>query len=438
MRLLTFIIALSLTINTYAIPDEDGVHVGDTLRIESFSSVLNYPGGKMPWRDEKSKLTILAFWSTTCTACVKGWKKLLDIQQEVGPEVRIILVNKFEDKEYVQSFIKKYHRTTGINMNLPNVCSDESLSTYFRFRTVPRYFFVENSGLISSEPEALSITSENVRKWISQGPFPIRQLLREVISVDPTKPIYVAGNGGEGEAKDFVWSTLLAKSQPGTSVQTYILHSDSVGYSITLSAATAIDLYRAAYKSHRCEPEGHTLWKLPLSRTEWILNDTLVDLRANYRKYQRYHYQSIYGRPVPDELALRDLKGNLDRFFGWDVSWEKRKRDCIVITMFDSVKASKGNRGYGVRLTETTNRINQVTVSELVQWLEVGSDWMLKQHPIIDETGFKGKLGSIEFEGNSYDLKVFDRELTKHGMHIRMEPRLVDVLVVRTKSATRP
>ncbi|MEJ0031506.1 MAG: hypothetical protein WDO15_14540 [Bacteroidota bacterium] len=64
-------------------------------------------------------------------------------------------------------------------------------------------------------------------------------------------------------------------------------------------------------------------------------------------------------------------------------------------------------------------------------YMEVASRYSRSPYPIVDETNYNGLLIGIRYQGNGLDLKQFDKDMSKYGIHIRLEAREVDVLVLR-------
>ncbi len=59
-------------------------------------------------------------------------------------------------------------------MNLPMVCRDSTIWKNFPSGTYPRYVWISD-GVIGSISFTKDVTSENIRKWITSGPFKMDQ-----------------------------------------------------------------------------------------------------------------------------------------------------------------------------------------------------------------------------------------------------------------------
>jgi hypothetical protein len=131
------------------------------------------------------------------------------------------------------------------------------------------------------------------------------------------------------------------------------------------------------------------------------------------------------------------MQVDLKRYFGLEPTWEKRKKMCIVWTMFDSslAKSKKRTLNLDVYIGDDEISLDSVRVRDAIRFMEIGTaKYFNTPYPIVDETNYKGLLIGIRFEGKGYDLKELDKGMSKFGIHVRLEPREVDVLVLREPS----
>jgi len=410
--------------------DPGAIKVGDRMPVTELHNMLNYPKRVLNFSDHKPKLTILDFWSTGCTGCVAAWPKMLALQKEFGSGLQIILVNRYESEKVVKEFIAYRKKLTGIDMNLPISCMDSSLWTAFSGRGLPRYYWVDSNGILASATLGDEVKSKNIKQWVETGPFQMDQIIEEMIYVTGNRPIFVDGNGGSGRANAFLWSSSLSKGFrdiAGGSNE----YKDSVsGYGICKTGTTIGSLYTTAYNNRLAD--SHYLTWMPESRYTVIAEDTTQyynRIKGEPTSAPRYNYQLICGRPVSRGQLQAMMRQDLDRYFGLNVRWEKRRKVCLVLTMFDSTKTQAKSRGWGYVVTPTQTNLDGVRVRDAISAMEQNG-FFYDRRPIVDETGFKGLLQGVIFDANARDLKAFDKALSDFGMHIREEVREVDILVL--------
>jgi thiol-disulfide isomerase/thioredoxin len=422
-------------------PPNEKLKVGDRIPFTELHNMINYPKKTLKLADHKPKLLLLDFWGTTCKSCVASWPKTLALQKEFGSDVQIILVNPFEREPFIKDFIQKRKKAMGVDMNLPISLRDSTVWKYFPERSVPRYAWIRPDGVIGSITDGIPVTSVNIRRWITSGPFEMPQMVDQFFDVDPVKPIFVDGNGGDSRADAFIWTSSLTKGQrdvPGGADFNYNqkrIFGQKEGYAVIATGAGILQLYAYAY-DNRIRPDDivpQYFSGLPPSRIVLNANDTTKYYRGTAGTADRsYNYQLISGMPASLEKLQQMMREDLHRYFGLDATWEKRKKMCIVWSMFDSTLAKRKGIQRDVYIGDDEISLDSVRVRDAIRFMEIGTTkYFNTPYPIVDETNYKGLLIGIRYEGNGYDLKQLDKDMSRYGIHIRLEPRDVDVLVLR-------
>src|SRR5581483_12501346 len=67
--------------------------IGDRVPDFRFDEVMNYPQKQATLSTLRAKLTILDFWSTSCSACVALFPHMENLKKKFGDQLAIILVN---------------------------------------------------------------------------------------------------------------------------------------------------------------------------------------------------------------------------------------------------------------------------------------------------------------------------------------------------------
>jgi thiol-disulfide isomerase/thioredoxin len=406
------------------------IKIGDRMPVRELHNMVNYPSRVLTFADHKPKLTILDFWSTGCTGCVAAWPKMLALQKEFGSDLQIILVNRYQTEKIVKEFIARRKELTGIDMRLPISCMDSSLWKAFSGRGLPRYYWVDANGVIASATLGDEVKSKNIKKWIETGPFQMDQIIEDMIYVTGNRPIFVDGNGGNGRANAFLWSSSLSRGFRDIAGQSNEYRDSISGYGVIKTGTTIGSLYSTAYNNRLAD--SHYLTWMPESRYTVIAEDTTKyynRVSGEPTSAPRYNYQLICGRPVSrGELQIM-MRQDLDRYFGLNVRWEKMRKFCLVLTMFDSTKAQGKSRGWGDAVTPTQTNLDGVGIRDAIFAMEQNA-FFRDRRPIVDETGFKGLLSGVIFDANAKDLKAYDKGLSHFGMHIREEVREVDILIL--------
>lgn len=144
--------------------------VGDTLPNIVISNIHNYSSRTIELKNLDKKLVLLDFWATTCGSCIEAFPKL-DTLRSKFTDLEIIAVNSYkkDTKAYVDSFLSKWEKRTGLKFNFPSILQDSILSRYFPHNEVPHYVWINSKGLIIAITNSSQITTNNIEKAISTG-----------------------------------------------------------------------------------------------------------------------------------------------------------------------------------------------------------------------------------------------------------------------------
>jgi hypothetical protein len=129
------------------------------------------------------------------------------------------------------------------------------------------------------------------------------------------------------------------------------------------------------------------------------------------------------------ELVDRSVK-DIAEHFHVEVYWKKEVKKCLVFTMFDSTLARYRS---GTPITQTAEvkfRMNNCTVSEMIQHMEAASNYYNSPYPLVDETGYSGLLGGIQIETDVYNYAALDEALKKYGIRLKLESREIPLLTI--------
>lgn len=404
-------------------PSVKELKVGDTLPDYTFAHPLvNYPGERVRTSDFRGKLLILEFWSMGCVSCIAGFPKLQKLQEEFDDQIQILLVNPWSDRKAVLDLLERRRKLTGFEMKLPIAFGDTTLSDHFPRLGVPHVVWVNADGVIALITDGTQLTAENIQEVLKGGDNGITQAVTHLTERDYEKPLFVAGNGGDGS--DILWHSVLAKAdfrlQSTVSVRPN---------KIILQNSPLAFIYRVAYgyPEHpfnyglavRLQP-NRIVFELPPAQLKLADSVFVYELSAPEKRSQ-------------GEL-LKVLQQDLKQYFGWQARWEKRRVECLVLTASDTAllvrEKQRENPPVWQNLNELTVNIENASVPEFVFWLE-NFPLLHGEMPIIDETGYQGRITGIRLEGiNRKDWKDWNRHLEPYGLQFVVRYREVDMLVV--------
>lgn len=403
--------------------------IGDRMPDYNFVNGLNFSATAPSFADFKGKLVLFDFWSTRCASCIESWPKLLALQNQFQDKIQIILVNTSQNVSVVKDLFDRKKRITGLNMTLPSICGDTVLGKYFKHRSEPHVAWIDENGIVRYITGGSEVNSYNIGALLEGKVLNLKRKTDETTRIDFNKPLFVDGNGGNGE--HILWQSVISRYFDGLYGTTKVSSNDKEGYSIVASNTSIIGMMRFAYGSGMDE-YGFMNW-LPPSRVILHVSDTnrYAEKIAGNIQYQNYYtYQLTAAKPT-SEQKLRDMmKVDICRYFGLDARWEKRRLKCLVLTAEDtSLISYKGNGGQSFISDERID-LQNVTFSYFVKFLVNATNYHNSPYPIIDETRFNGKLGGVSFEANVMDYRALDDAFKRYKVRFRLLERDVEVLVI--------
>ncbi len=170
-KLVPAIVLCGLFIHVYSQPVKP-LNIGDTLTNTNFTYSLNDQiyTGSLP--DKNGKLTILDFWATWCSSCIKVLPKVEALQKEMGDRVQFVLVNtknSGDDPAKIRNFFLKWKARYGAELSLASVEQDTLLGALFPHQLVPHYVWIDAGGKIVAFIGAEQVTAANIKAVLEKA-----------------------------------------------------------------------------------------------------------------------------------------------------------------------------------------------------------------------------------------------------------------------------
>lgn len=81
--------------------------------------------------------------------------------------------------------------------------------------------------------------------------------------------------------------------------------------------------------------------------------------------------------------------------------------------------------------------VSNMTIEEILKTMVTRTSYIRSRYPILNETGFKGRVGKIQIKGPWLDPTYFDKELTRFGLRFTLQKRPMDVLVLQERTSPK-
>lgn len=409
---------------------------GDTVPNYKFTNIINFKSKTAYLNDFNNKLLILDFWSTGCASCIESWPKLEKLQTEFGDKIQILLVNPWQDETTVRKLIEKRKNAGIVNLTLPTVCKDARILELFPMKGVPHIVWIGKDKMIKHITHGDVLNSKNIQDIVNGKTIFLPEKTHREIEVDHTKPLFVNGNGGDGN--HLLYQSTFSKYVDGIA-GAGISSIKSGGYAAFAFNHPIIDLYRFAYSNYK-DVGGRNITRLPLNKIVLHVRDTarfFSKINGETVYDNLYVYQLISSSCESPQALQKMMQADLKRIFGLEAKWEKRPVKCLVLTASDTSRIAYREGDYLTIANDIEFRFNKISVLDMMRYLEqVVTYFHYSPYPLVDETGFSGKIG-LSLECNVNDFKSLEKSLQSCGMRFKLEVRDIDQLVITEASLTQ-
>ena len=406
------------------------VSIGQAIPNLSFPVYGQKKGMRKKLADFSAPLLLVDFWATWCGSCIAAFPKMEKLKKTLGRDFNVLLVTDEKDSTVTQ-FIRQRKEAGRPIPDLPVITADTVFKKLFPHDSKPHYVWIDGKGIVRAITNAAELTENNIRDMIAQKKIalPVKDdALREAFH-DPGKPLFINGNGGDGHS--VLWHSVLSGFVDGMRGISNFGTDGVTGY-VQEPNTDVYTLYKTAYS----DDTAVSYARLPNSRIVFKNVKDSLHYFVTYdgmKKISGQQYCYSLWTPVTDELQLRKImQEDMDRYFHLNVHWEKRTMPSLVLTAEDTLLIrpipldslplkEKSATLYSYNLLDNPLKYFRVALS---------SGYLFNSpYPIIDETGYTGQAYfSIKADMSSWES--IDKALSKYKMHLRLENRAVNVLVV--------
>lgn len=402
------------------------LNVGDAVPDIFIAKMLNQKERSGYISAYKDALLILDFWTTGCSACIAAFPKMDSLQNEFRDKIKILAVT-FEQENHVKTFFRnnKYGKAT----LLPSVVEDKVLNRWFKHWAIPHEVWIYKGKVIALTSDEY-VTSKNIR-FILNGNIPNWPIKNDFQKIDEDKLLINA------ESSKTISYTAITPFKEG-------VHDKKI--SSSLDSVTKIR--RNYFLNLAILPAYKILWNylvnIPFSArspNRLILNvkdrgkyvfDPDSETKEEWNRKNQYCYESITpddkGRDIKEQYRL--IISDLNRLFGLDAHWEKRRVNCLVLirTSSEDKIRSKGGQPI-VSLDKAIKELRNTSVNNLVYALNNYEG----NPPVFDETGYKDPV-DIKLNGiHLTNIQEVRSVLQSYGLDLKEEQRELDMFVVIEK-----
>ena len=365
-------------------PSVKHLNVGDILPNVTLTNIHNYPASRISLAGfQKGRYMILDFWSTWCAACISAFPKMHKFKDQFKDSLQILLVNaktSLDTEAKVADMILKRKERTGMDVTLPYVVEETTLSPYFRYKFIPHYVWVNPDGSIYAVTGADEATQENVAAFI-RGKKPVLHIKEDAFNYDTSIPLFVNNNGGNGN--EFAYRAILTQYKEG----------------LGSTMGRQIDSASGSVRTYLLNQSLGTLYSHADGEQNITFNNRYVfagDSKSFEDKFlhterltNRYCYELILPISSGDETNSY-LQQDLERIFKVKARKELRTIKCIAITSVLNAKKFATTHLHPLLQTSEDGEEKKMFNVDFDTFLAVLNT--ISQTPIISDISINGKI----------------------------------------------
>ena len=378
----------------------------------------------------KNKLTIIDFWSHSCSACIKSFPKIEEYRKTYEGDVEIILVNPESADSTANLFkIRKWIEKPKVKM----ISGDTVLQKMFAVKGMPFIIWIDSSTTVRAMTDGIPFNKKNIDRFLRNEDF----------AMNEKKRIYVTSFFDKNFEDEMLAYSYLTKHQIGVNNGTK-KHRSFYERDITLSGGySVVMLFQHAFEegdkfdfgkpwSIVLKCEDPSIYRVPESREDYDA----------WRKEYAYDYDMRV--PLGKEKERYELmKDDLHRYFPIKahidtiqlpayVLVKNHNRDMLktkggtpINTFFATPKMANGE----IISPEKRQLVNQpyekfsFRIKSLVE--------IKLNKPFVDLVQYSGNV-DVLFDELTLDfltLEGLQEELLRYGL--RLEERIMPIEVLR-------
>ncbi|PTT39494.1 hypothetical protein DBR28_07310 [Chryseobacterium sp. HMWF028] len=418
-------LVFTLMFSLPALSQQKKLKIGDPVPSSVWTKpleVVNHPEKTLNLSTDKNKLILLDFWNTWCSACLKGFPKMEELQKKFGDRIKILAVSN-QDRATLEKFFatKNGQRFKG----MVSITGDKLFHDLFPHKGVPYIIWIKGGKLLNTTDGAQ--VSEKTIAEVLDGES---SSLQTVIQMGRERPLMLSEDFDREKGLSMMSYSLFAKGRiRGMGFGSGFHREGKVIYGRQFTNLSLLEIFSTlADEIFQKQKESFSEKRRIIEVKNPVPLDYIKNAEGGVEDHNLYSYEYIVPLDKADSLYPLMLK-NLSQFADYTATIEKRKVKCLVLKRTSAVDKLK-TKGSGMTFLFSLPKtdVQNTPVYALVNSLNAVPSVSL---PIIDETGYTGnidlKMGTIS------DVTSIRKELSKYDLDLVEAERELIMLVIKDK-----
>lgn len=416
------------------------LRVGDLVPDILIPKIINDERDSVTTNQFKNQLLILDFWATTCSACIEGLPKMMDLQKQFGTKIKILPVTS-EPEELIRSFMQRNKLIK--NLKTPSIVEDKILSTWFKHRIQPHEVWIYKNKVVAiTGGEYVDATNIQIVLDGKELNLPIKDDFYKY---------------------DYDSTFLSIRSKKWNNDQYPLKYITLTGYHegavsrMDLGVDSSKKINRVYFLNFPILKAYFMLWK-NIKQIDYVSSPGSINaggispnqVRLEVKNRDKYifnpgkDYWESWNRKNDisyewvsshNNLSIKEkstfIINDLDRLLNLKGRWEKRDIRCLILVRSSSEDKIRSKGGEHLLNYETqVKQIKNQSLSDLIFYLNNFAD----NPPFFDGTDYKYNV-DLDLRFSSWtDLKSIKEALNMYGLDLKEETRNIDIFVLTENS----
>lgn len=410
------------------------IKIGQQCPNVSIASITDNGTKEIKLSDFKGKLVILDFWSTGCSACIKGFSNIDSLQTKFKDRLQFIAVNS----ESYESTIKFFKKKTHIKRpSIPFIAGDTLLSKLFPHIYVPHHVWIDKDGIVQYITDGHNATVKHIMEFVSGNRPELNEKKYEVKYMYESPLIALTDKKGIENLESY---SLLMHCISGISFGNTVgsLNEKGSAYHIIQTCASILQLYTTAFSEDGKYDfsNSNTIILEVKNKSKYMVptdNDLMDDWVANYS----YNYELMLPAAQSIEIYSK-MQQDLFRYFNLTGQVEKRNVKCLALVRINAedklkTKGGKPATNFWILPNDSIRFMVNQDFANFATALSTSYQNFGFARPLVNATDYKGKIDiqlTVDAFDN-FDIDKLNRELKKYGLALQERNILRNVLVLR-------
>lgn len=394
--------------------------VGDNVPDVRLEHLVNYSSGtSVNLSHFNSKLIILDFWSSWCSACISLFPHIDSLQQRFNGDMQVLLVNaksniSGDNALKITSILQRVKTRTGKAISIPVVYNCAALDEYFPCDIFPHEVWISD-GKVIAITSALEVTEANIQSALTGNKLNLHEK-KDILNYDTNQPLL--STTAEKENSLIFFRSLITGYVEGIGGSSGLrMKDDKVSGYFSLNSSL-FSLAKEAYSNEIVYPDNRIVVESANKYFAVSYNDTAI-----------YHHSYCYDliTPPSDEATIHSyIQNDLKKYFNIDLHKEIRKAKCLVLTRDSSASIITTIDSADIDIEKETvhKYIHGYTPAFIIKLLN-----RYTTLPIIDDTNSDGLI-NINLPYNLNDVPALQQAFAQSGFQLTREEIPLEVIVI--------